>query len=71
MGSLLSLLAPTAFKLIGYWIEKKITDAQVRKQWGEFVRLMQAKGHIAADLRDEASRQMDELNKPEEVEPTP
>lgn len=53
---------PIAIRLIGYFIDRSVKDAEIKGRWLDFVLAMQAKGIISAKLRDDYQRQRDELD---------
>jgi hypothetical protein len=57
------LLAPLFIKAIEYWLSKKVKDAEVLYRWNLFIRVLETKGYISANLKSDYDRQLEELEK--------
>lgn len=69
--SLIAVAAPLLIKLITIFVNNKVEDNELKKQWLSFVVAMQKKGVIPSQLTDEYRRQLDQLERDEEKTPSP
>ncbi len=64
MIGIIGAIVPLAVRLITHFLDKSQADAELRRQWAEFVRNMQSKGLVPSRLRDDWADQVNDLNKP-------
>lgn len=64
MLTIIAAIVPLAVKVIGYFFDKGVVNAELKAQWIQFVLSMQDHGIISSNLRDSYQKQLADLNKP-------